>query len=329
MNPNTHADSPAKRTVLVTGATSGIGFEAAAQLADAGYTSVIITGRSASRAKAAAAALAERTGRDVFESVELDLGDPDSTQAAAAALADRALDALVLNAGMVSGRERKFTADGIELTFASSIIGHHRLTAALLASGALASQARIVIAGSEAARGDVPTMNIANLGKLSDQAYRGDLVAAATALMRGEQPTRFKPFDTYATTKMFTALWVAALGRRLPAGMTVNAVSPGNTPDTQAVRNASFLMRRVMVPMMLRMPARFRMASTVPQAAHRYLEVLGYPADVSGRFFASPPKKMTGPLTRMEYPHFDAEDHQEAAWAATVAVAGVDVLIPG
>jgi NAD(P)-dependent dehydrogenase (short-subunit alcohol dehydrogenase family) len=264
MNPNSHADDLSGHTALVTGATSGIGFEAAAQLADAGYATVIITGRSQERAQAAATALAERTGRDVFEAVALDLGDADSTQAAAAALAGRTLHALVLNAGIVSGSERKFTSDGIELTFASSVIGHHRLTAALLAAGTLAPDAHIVIAGSEAARGDVPTMNIAHLDQVAGEHFQGDLVGAATALMRGEQPTRFKPFDTYATTKVFTAWWVAALARRLPVGMTVDAVSPGNTPDTGAVRNASFIMRKVMVPMMLRMPATWKSSSTRP-----------------------------------------------------------------
>ena len=55
-------------TALVTGATSGLGFEAAVHLAEAGYGTVIISGRNAERAEAARAHLVERTGRDIFRS---------------------------------------------------------------------------------------------------------------------------------------------------------------------------------------------------------------------------------------------------------------------
>jgi hypothetical protein len=37
---------------------------------------------------------------------------------------------------------------------------------------------------------------------------------------------------------------------------------------------------------------------------------------------------MTGPLERMQQAHFGVQEYQEAAWSATVAVAGVDVIAP-
>ena len=61
------------KTALVTGATSGLGFEAAVHLAGDGYGRVIVTGRSIARATTAAQAMAERTGSDVFEPLALDL----------------------------------------------------------------------------------------------------------------------------------------------------------------------------------------------------------------------------------------------------------------
>ena len=45
-------DGKTPKTALVTGATSGVGFEAAAQLAESGYARVTISGRSAERAEA-------------------------------------------------------------------------------------------------------------------------------------------------------------------------------------------------------------------------------------------------------------------------------------
>ena len=46
--------------------------------------------------------------------------------------------------------------------------------------------------------------------------------------------------------------------------------------------------------------------------------------DVSGQFFASPPKKFTGPIEAMRHPHFHDRASQEAAWQAVVKVSGSD-----
>lgn len=312
---------------LVTGATSGLGFEAAAQLAEQGYGRVIITGRNQERADTAKQELEQRTGRPVFETLAVDLNDPAEVRRAAEELKARGetLDLLVLNAGMVSATGPTITASGAEITFASSLIGHHQLTAALLETSLLASAARIVIAGSEAARGDVPTFNVVDLEELADNTFDGDLDAAAEALIRGTEPKNYKAGTTYATAKAFVAWWSSALARRLPEGMTVNAVSPGAAPHTSADRNMGFFMRRVMVPLTKRAPARLGLGAPTSVAAARYLEVANYPADVTGEFFASAPKKMTGPLHRMEHAHFHDVARQEAAWNAVVTVSGKDV----
>lgn len=314
---------------LVTGATSGLGFAAAAQLPERGYRRIIVTGRTAARAEAARRRLVEQTGRDQFEALALDLSKPASVQAAVRQLADglqptggrMTVDYLLANAGMVSGQGREITDAGVELTFASSLVGHHQLTMGLLDRDLLASRARIVIAGSEAARGDLPTFTPTDLAALAGKHYRGDLEAAAEALIRGTAPGRYKPGNTYADTKLFVAWWAAALARRLPAGMAVNAVSPGSAPDTAADRNMNFFMKRIMVPVMKAMPKRLGMAADTPTAAARYLDVAEYPADVSGEFFASAPKKVTGPLHRVELDHVHVEANQEAAWRALTRVA--------
>ena len=46
--------------------------------------------------------------------------------------------------------------------------------------------------------------------------------------------------------------------------------------------------------------------------------------DVSGQFFASAPKRVTGPMEAMRHPHFHDRATQEAAWQAVVRVSGVD-----
>jgi NAD(P)-dependent dehydrogenase (short-subunit alcohol dehydrogenase family) len=308
---------------LVTGATSGLGFEAAAQLAESGRSPVIVTGRTEARASEARGRLVARTGKDVFKTLVVDLDRPEDVSRAAAELkaAGEQLDVVILNAGMVPGSEKVMTDEGIEVTFASSLIGHHQLTMQMLADDVLAENARIVIAGSEAARGDVPTFNPTDLHSLADTSYDGDLSAAAEGLIRADGSVKYKPATAYANAKVFVAWWAAELAKKLPSGMTVNAVSPGSAPDTNADRNAPFFMKKILVPMFKHAPKRFGMSSPVSEAAARYIEVATYDG-VTGEFFASAPKKMTGPIEAMQMTHLHDEASQKASWEAVVKVAG-------
>jgi hypothetical protein len=101
--------------------------------------------------------------------------------------------------------------------------------------------------------------------------------------------------------------------------MTVNAVSPGSTPDTNAARNAPFLMKYLMMPIFKLVPG---MSHSIDKGAGRYLEVAAKGDDVTGRFFASKAKKMTGPLHAMDMDHFDRPAEQKALWTVTTKVAG-------
>jgi hypothetical protein len=81
-------------------------------------------------------------------------------------------------------------------------------------------------------------------------------------------------------------------------------------------------MKYLMVPMFKLLPG---MSHRVADGAQRYLDVAGYDDAVSGQFFASPMKKMTGQLARMEQPHITDRQAQRAGWNATVKVSGVDL----
>ena len=101
--------------------------------------------------------------------------------------------------------------------------------------------------------------------------------------------------------------------------MTVNAVSPGSTPDTNAAKDAPFYMRKIMLPLFKLIPG---MSHSVETGAGRYLEVAEYGDDISGRFFASKPKKMTGSLVDVQMGHFDNEPAQRALWSVVSTVSG-------
>ena len=226
---------------------------------------------------------------------------------------------LILNAGIAPPPDMIRSHDGFDATVSSSLIGHHLLTMRLLEHGLLADDARIVISASEAARGDVPTFRPLDLPLFASEHFDGDLEAAIEAQMYMREPASYKAGDTYATTKMFVAWWAAQLASRLPDGITVNAVSPGSTPDTNAINNTPFYMRYLMVPLLKMIPG---MSHSVADGAGRYIEAIGYPDYVSGKFFASQPKKMTGPLTEVDLDHINDIDGQKALWNTTVKVAG-------
>ena len=94
-----------RKTAMVTGANSGLGFEAAAQLAEAGYQRVILACRTLGKAETAKRQLRERVGADHFETLAIDVSSISSAQAASDELVKRGNpnDSLLLNAGLVSG----------------------------------------------------------------------------------------------------------------------------------------------------------------------------------------------------------------------------------
>ena len=307
---------------LVTGATSGLGLAAARLLAGEGWHEIIVTGRSLAGAQQAAAQLAAETKKQVFTPLELHLDEPFSVQSALAELVKRGrpIDFLLLNAGLVPFKKRALTASGIEASQAP-LIGHHQLTVGLLRASLLSPNARIVIAGAEPARGGVPMFKYTDVPAFAAKYYRGDQTAAVEALLRNGPNVKYAPNNAYADAKLIIAWWTAALARRLPAGMAVNAVSPGGATDTKVVRNAGPLLKYLFIPIVNLIPG---MNQTPETAARRYLQASEFGTDVSGQFFASAQGKFSGPIEAQRQPHLHDRASQEAAWQAVVNVSGVD-----
>ena len=129
------ADMPGQhgRTVLVTGANSGIGFQAALELARHGAV-VLLACRDAGRGGAARGAIVRQVPAAAVDLVALDLADLDSVARLAGQVLDRAdgLDLLINNAGVMAVPSRQVTAQGFELQFGTNHLGHFALTLCLL-----------------------------------------------------------------------------------------------------------------------------------------------------------------------------------------------------
>ncbi|MGW9029217.1 SDR family NAD(P)-dependent oxidoreductase [Streptomyces sp. NPDC055722] len=122
------------RTVLITGATSGIGLEAARRLAERGAT-VLLHGRTAEETQAAVDRLLATTR---IQEAQLRAYAADFARLEEAeALADRVvrehphLDVLVNNAGMAAPERHTVTADGNEIAFQVNFLAHYLLTCLL------------------------------------------------------------------------------------------------------------------------------------------------------------------------------------------------------
>jgi len=193
------------KVILVTGANSGIGKEAARELARAGATTVL-AGRSPQRLAAAAAELRSDTGSGAIHELVMDVSSLASVRdGAKQVLADwDRLDVLVNNAGVIlTGRQE--SPDGLEMTFATNHFGHFLLTNLLLERLQASAPARVVNVASTAHR----AARSVGLDDLHSQ--------------RG-----YSAMGVYSRTKLANILFTRELARRTEGtGVTAFAVHPG------------------------------------------------------------------------------------------------------
>ena len=312
------------KTALITGATSGLGEAAAISLAKKGFARIIVTGRSGDKAAAAAKLIGKKARHKNVTPLALDLNNADDVNRAVSALEANggAIDFLLLNAGLVPGGKLVRTPSGDEITMAASVIGHHQFTLGLLSKNLVAQDARIVIAGSEAARGDVPGMKLVDVPEFAKAHFGGDLERAIETIAQAHPPYEYKAFPHYGMVKLFVAYWAAALSRRVSSNISVYAISPGSAPLSGAMRNQPVPVQIIVGGLLGTVGKLAGLGASVPKAANRYLEGLTLAATDSGKFYASKPGKMTGDLYEQTQAHVLDKDAQEAAWAAISKISG-------
>ena len=193
------------KTVLITGASSGIGLAASRQLA-AGGAHVVMVSRDPARGATAREEVASiATGPEPYF-LASDLSSQASIRALAVALHDRvgSIDVLINNAGTASGR-RVLTVDGLEGTFAVNHLATFLLTQLVLDLLVPAPAARVVNTVSETHSGRLDFGNL-----------------------QGER--RYSFFSAYARSKTANILFTYELARRLEGtAVTANCFTPGPT----------------------------------------------------------------------------------------------------
>src|SRR5262249_46837450 len=125
--------SQAGQRIVVTGATSGIGWNTALELARAG-AEVVIPARTSGKAKDAAARIRAQVPTAKLETAVMDLSRLASVRGFAEQELTKArpIDTLVNNAGVMAIPQRTLSVDGFEMQFATNVLGHFLLTGMLL-----------------------------------------------------------------------------------------------------------------------------------------------------------------------------------------------------
>jgi retinol dehydrogenase-12 len=206
------------KTVLITGATSGIGRVTAREIADMG-AGVVFVARNGEKAEDTRQWIQRETGNTSVEFIVSDLSTRDGVYAAA----DRfkkghaGPDILINNAGAFFARRRE-SADGVEMTFALNHLAPFLLTNLLLDSMKALPRARIVTVSSHA-----------HVGARMDF---DDL----------EGRKRYRGWSAYGQSKLGNLLFTLELARQL-AGSTVtaNALHPGFVATGFGKNNGAFM----------------------------------------------------------------------------------------
>ena len=208
------------KTVLITGATGGLGRSAAESVAGLGAR-VLIVGRSSEKLSEAETAI----GGDV-EGIEADLSLLSEVRDLASTVlaAEERLDVLVNNVGVLLP-ERSETAEGLETTFATNLAGHFLLTNLLAPKLIDSGESRIV--------------NVTSGGMYAEKIRPDDLQS---------RQGRYRGAVAYARTKraqvILTEMWAERLA---PVGVVVHAMHPG-WARTAGVRSSLPTFNKIMFP---------------------------------------------------------------------------------
>ncbi|KXZ54842.1 hypothetical protein GPECTOR_4g914 [Gonium pectorale] len=240
-----------KQTAIITGASSGLGLNAAKALAATGEWHVVMACRDFLKAEKAAKAIGMPAGS--YSVLHLDLSSLESVRQFVSNFkaTGRRLDALVCNAAVYlpTAKEPRFTADGFELSVGTNHLGHFLLSNLLLEDlkNAPNKQPRCIIVGSitgntNTLAGNVPPK--ANLGDLSGLAAG---VPAGNPMMDGME---FNGAKAYKDSKVACMMTVRQMHQRFheSTGVTFASLYPGCIAETGLFREHYGLFKTLFPP---------------------------------------------------------------------------------
>lgn len=275
--------------ILITGANSGLGFEAARQFAlREGVSKIILACRNKSRADEALQKLEELTGKKIFEILIVDVGDLDSCRVAAEKL-DTKVDGVILNAGGGGGTEpAKINQDGVMHIFGINVLGHVLFTDLIIKNSKLSATGTVMYVASFAARG-APEVRASKPPISKGSVEEWVSVANGTKFNDKSSYT-----DIYGATKLMGALWTMSMARKHPK-MRFMTIDPGMARGTSGTKSLPFFQKLTMEAAMWVMQTLGR-AHSVDVGAKRYVDVMLNEVDFTSGVWWGSKKGLTGKL---------------------------------
>ncbi|XP_046401448.1 retinol dehydrogenase 13-like [Ischnura elegans] len=249
------------KRVIVTGSSSGIGFEVALLLANRGGQ-LILACRDDVAAASAVNDIKNRVKNSSVIAKHLDLASLKSIREFTDTLEWDRVDILINNAGLVFHPFEK-TEDGFEMHFASNYLGHFLLTHLLLPKLKAAQNGRVINVSSQAHT--VSEINLFDLNRESN----------------------YTPREAFGQSKLALVLMAGEMARRLKdTSVTINALNPGIVRSTKHMRHSplssSMMVKFAMYPWM------WLLMKTPSQAAQTYIYLAVAPelTNISGKYFS-------------------------------------------
>ena len=300
-------------SILITGANSGLGFEAARQFAQQeGISKIVLACRNKARAQEALKQLEELTGKKIFETLIVDVGNLESCRKAAEDL-DSPVDGIILNAGGGGGTDpTRLNEEGVMFIFAINVLGHVHLTDLLMKNGKLSKGGSVMYVASFAARG-APEVRAAK------PPIEGGSIEEWTSVVNGNKFAENKNYtDIYGAVKLMGALWTMSMARK-HADMRFITIDPGMARGTSGTATLPWHQRLVMESAMWVMQTLGR-AHSVDVGAKRYVDVLLNDSDYKSGIWWGSKKGLTGELA-------DQQEHWPEIIGSETAQNNADTVI--
>lgn len=299
--------------ILITGANSGLGFEAARQFALRDDVSKItLACRNKSRAEKALQELEFLTGKKIFDILIVDVGDLDSCRNAVETLNGK-VDGVILNAGGGGGTEpTKLTQDGVMHIFGINVLGHVLFTDLMIESRKISETGTVIYVASFAARG-APEL------RAPKPPISQGSVDEWTSVINGTKFDDTSSYtDIYGATKLMGALWSLSMARKHPK-LRFMTIDPGMARGTSGTKSLPVLQRITMESAMWVMEKLGR-AHSVDVGAKRYVDVMLNKDDFTSDVWWGSKKGLTGELADQEEHWPDIIGNEMAQDNANIAI---------
>lgn len=220
-----------KKTIIITGGNSGLGYECAKNIAiDNKNNHVIVACRNAAKAKVAVNSLIKETNNNNITYLELDLASLESVRNFVRKFSNSdypPLYALVCNAGLIMVDKTHYTKDGFESTFGTNHLGHFLLANMLLEK--MTDSGRIVFVSSG-------THDPLQKTGIAEPVYENARLLAYPKETSENKNTMTIGQRRYTTSKLCNIYCAYELAERIKQqtnkNITVNAFDPGQMPGT-------------------------------------------------------------------------------------------------